>query len=155
MADPGLAAEIAALHQTYLDLRRNKGDRQKPWRLMVIHAVLAIARAPKSRLCDWTLIHAYSDHAEPREIPDVARDRHTAAGRRMGRGWDHVFDEATRLEPWAEQPVEAEARAAAYEALTQGEVLGEHEPEPAQVALTWRRADGRAAREGGVQHLPP
>jgi hypothetical protein len=65
---------------------------------MLVHAVLLLAKADKSRAVDWLEIAAYSD-GERREIPDVARDKHTAAGRLMGRGVDHFFDEGTRLEP--------------------------------------------------------
>lgn len=121
--DVGLAwpegpAVIAALHATYLDLKRNaaKPPKQRPWRLVLVHAVLLLARAPKSRLVDVAQIVAFRDD-ERRELPDVAIDRHTARGKRAGRGWEHFWTEGAQLHPHAEQPGEAEYRARAIEAV--------------------------------------
>jgi replication-associated recombination protein RarA len=121
--DVGLAwpegpAVIAALHAGYLDLKRNapRVPRQRPWRLCLVHAVLALARAPKSRLVDVAQIVAFRDD-ERREVPDVALDRHTVKGRRMGRGWDHFWTEGTQLVPHAEQPGEAAYREQAMAAV--------------------------------------
>jgi hypothetical protein len=109
---------IAALHQTYLDLKRNapKVPRQRPWRLCLVHAVLLLARAPKSRLVDVAQIVAFRDD-QPRQIPEFALDRHTRRGRRMGKGWDEFWTEGTRLHPHAEQPGEAQWRERAIEAV--------------------------------------
>ncbi|HEY4897085.1 MAG TPA: hypothetical protein VII01_13445 [Solirubrobacteraceae bacterium] len=96
LASPGIAAEIQALHSTYTDLRKKKDDRQESWRLMLVHAVLLLARARKSRIVDHALVAHYSD-VERREIPDIALDKHTAAGKRKGRGWAHFFEEGTLL----------------------------------------------------------
>ena len=109
VAWPEGPAVIAALHATYSDLRRSSRPphRLRPWRQMLTHAVLALATAPKSRAVDWLQMWAYSD-AERREIPDFALDKHTARGRRMGRGLQAFFDEGSRLA--RHQPLRDEER---------------------------------------------
>src|SRR5690625_1039311 len=44
------------------------------------------------------------------EIPDEAKDMHTRAGRQMGRGIDHFFEEGAKLSPHEEQEGEEELR---------------------------------------------
>jgi replication-associated recombination protein RarA len=96
LAEPGIASEVGALYTAWTDLRKKKDDRQEPWRLMLIHATLLLARARKSRIVDHALIYAYSD-TERREIPDVALDKHTLAGKKRGRGWEHFWTQGTLL----------------------------------------------------------
>jgi len=68
-------------------------------RLMLSNAILALCRAEKTRLADSFNIHSYRRLAsERREIPDIAKDKHTQAGRKLGRGFDHFFTEATQLQ---------------------------------------------------------
>jgi replication-associated recombination protein RarA len=95
IAQPGIAAEIDALHRTWVDLRKAK-DRQESERLMLVHATILLARTRKSRIVDHALIAFYADEA-PRPIPDVALDKHTLAGKRMGRGWEHFWEQGTLL----------------------------------------------------------
>jgi hypothetical protein len=47
-------------------------------------------------IVDGALIALYNED-DRREIPDVALDKHTLAGKRRGRGSAHFFDEATLL----------------------------------------------------------
>jgi replication-associated recombination protein RarA len=96
LAEPGIAAEIQALYAAWSDLRKKKDDRQESWRLMLVHAVLLLARAPKSRIVDHALIAHYNSD-ERREIPDVALDKHTRQGKRMGRSWDEFWTSGTLL----------------------------------------------------------
>jgi replication-associated recombination protein RarA len=138
--DVGLAwpegpAVIAALHATYVDLRRGapKQPKLRPWRMPLVHAVLLLCRAPKSRLVDVVQITAFRDD-ERREVPEYAVDKHTARGRRMRRGWEHFWTEGTRLEPHAEQPREAEWRERAIVAVERCPALPDDEA-PAQGAL--------------------
>jgi hypothetical protein len=66
---------------------------------MLVHAVLLLAQAHKNRVVDHALIHHFGNHAAlKRPVPDCRLDEHTAAGRRLGRGADHFFDEGIRLE---------------------------------------------------------
>ena len=66
---------------------------------MLVHAVLLLAQAHKNRVVDHALIHHFGNHAAlKRPVPDCALDKHTAAGRRLGRGDDHFFEEGIKLE---------------------------------------------------------
>lgn len=98
LASPGLAAEIRALYDNWVDQRKKKDERHGPERLFLVHAVFILSRAPKSRMVDHALITLYEGHREPREIPDFALDRHTLRGRRMRRGWKHFWEEGARVE---------------------------------------------------------
>jgi hypothetical protein len=94
----GLVADIKALNDQWRDA--TKDGRSDGELLYVARAAISLATAPKSRVIDWAAWLHNSDHAERREIPDEARDMHTRAGRRMGRGLEHFLEEASRLEPW-------------------------------------------------------
>jgi replication-associated recombination protein RarA len=93
MAEPGAAAEILALYQNW-SAQRKKGDtRHGPERLFLVHAVILLARAKKSRLVDHALIVYYEGMRAQRPIPDVALDKHTARGRQLKRGHEHFWSE--------------------------------------------------------------
>lgn len=79
--------------------------------LLLVHAVIALCRAPKSRLCDHAYMVAYEGPRLELEVPDWALDQHTRRGRRMGRGLDHFRKEGARLaNPGdVDDPYEAEA----------------------------------------------
>lgn len=100
--DVGLAwpegpAVIHALHQNALTLEAGaRGRRQGVGRLQLVHAVLALSRARKSRIVDHALIAISADESV-REIPGVAADKHTKRGRAMGRGLEHFFEEGSLL----------------------------------------------------------
>lgn len=99
LAEPGIVADIDAAHSVWLKLRAKRDDQARAWRLPYVYAVLRLARAKKSRLVDSALL-AFYDDPQSLVIPDVARDRHTVAGRRMGRGAEHFFNEASLLIDW-------------------------------------------------------
>jgi hypothetical protein len=96
LAEPHLPATIYALHGIAEHLRKKAAPGQRPWRLMLCHAVLMIARARKSRIVDHALIWA-SREDDPLEVPAVALDRHTMRGRKMGRGHQQFWEEGTLL----------------------------------------------------------
>lgn len=97
LAEPDLPATIRALYETWKELvaARNKHE---PERLMLCHAVMLLARAKKSRRVDHALCAHYPNNERLYEIPDVAYDLHTLTGKRMGRGLDHWYSEAAKLE---------------------------------------------------------
>lgn len=97
LAEPGLAADLRALYDNWLDQRKKKDERHGPERLFLVHAVLRCARAQKSRMVDHALIVMYEGRREHREIPDFALDRHTSRGRRRQRGWKHFWEEGAHL----------------------------------------------------------
>jgi replication-associated recombination protein RarA len=96
LAEPLLPAVIRSLYENWTDARKKRDDKQESWRLFLIHAVLLLSRARKSRVVDHALIHFYNDNTV-RPIPDIARDKHTVAGRQLGRSRSHFFDEASLL----------------------------------------------------------
>jgi len=113
--DIGLADSLAplivdVLEKQYYDAVDRKNDSS---RLFLVHAVLYLARSPKSRIVDNLLAVVYNDE-ERHEIPDYCRDMHTIRGRKMGRGLEHFFAEGAKLEKQAfEDPYEKKA----FEAL--------------------------------------
>lgn len=109
---PGLAGDVRALYENWLDQRRKKDSIHAPERLFLVHAVLILARAHKSRLVDHALIVHYEGKRPPREIPDFALDKHTARGRARRRGWKHFWKEGATLSPAApiEDPYEPHAQ---------------------------------------------
>ncbi len=83
LAEPSLPSTIAALSSTYQD-QKKKDQKHKPERLFLVHAVLLLCRARKSRLVDWTLIAYWNEHETTHlPIPDYAFDKHTKTGRQM------------------------------------------------------------------------
>ena len=119
LAEPHMPATIHALHQNALTL---EAKRKGSGRLPLVHAVLLLARAKKSRVVDHALI-AFSGDETVREIPDVALDKHCKRGRAMGRGLAHFFEEGSLLanvetgelehEPHLPDPYRERARAVA------------------------------------------
>ena len=71
-------------------------------RLMIGSAIRMMARAPKSRAgCHFaaaiglrSMLEGYAP-----TIPDWANDRHTLAGKKLGRGLDHFRSEGAKLVP--------------------------------------------------------
>ena len=97
-AEPHLPATIAALYATYTELKKKKDETHAPQRLQLVHAVILLAQARKSRVVDHALIYHFGNHAQlKREIPDCALDKHTLRGKQMGRGFDHFFAEGGKL----------------------------------------------------------
>lgn len=97
LAEPGLPAVIQALYTAWTDQKKKKDERHGPERLFLIHALLLLARAKKSRLVDHALIAAYEAPRPPRDIPDFALDKHTARGRQRRRGHEHFWVEGAKL----------------------------------------------------------
>ena len=97
LAEPNLPATIHALYQCWLEQRKKADERHGPERLFLIHAVILLARAKKSRLVDHALIAHYEAGRPKREIPDYALDKHTARGRKLRRGHEHFWQEGAKL----------------------------------------------------------
>ena len=110
LAEPHLPAQVYALYENWCDQRKKQDKKHAPERLFFIHAILLLVRAKKSRIVDHALITYYGNHTK-REIPDYAKDKHTWAGRRMGRGVKHFFDEGIALGNRSELLDEYEERA--------------------------------------------
>jgi replication-associated recombination protein RarA len=96
LAEPYLPATVYALYQNWVDQRRKRDLKHGPERLFLVHAILMLVRARKSRIVDHALIVHYGSHS-PRQIPDYALDKHTGSGRRLGRGVEHFFTDGIKL----------------------------------------------------------
>ena len=99
-------AVIEALHRTFNDLRKEERDAPRSSKMVLMHAVILLADAPKSRICDVANIVHYSDDLPRREIPDVALDQHTSRGRQLGRGAKHFWTEGTEVANGQPHPLE-------------------------------------------------
>lgn len=88
LADLNVIVQVNALHEVALKARERRGG---DGTLHLMHAVLAVVRAPKSRIVDHALLAMYRD-PQPTAIQDVAYDKHTREGRRRGRGWTHFWE---------------------------------------------------------------
>jgi replication-associated recombination protein RarA len=98
LGEPQAAIMLNALHQMVSTFEHNMGERK----LFAVHAVRYLCGCQKDRTSDemvnW-VIEAVADGTARPEIPDYAYDMHTAAGRAMGRGRRHFWEECTRLVP--------------------------------------------------------
>lgn len=100
LADPHAATVVRLLFENWReatkDMRARQGE-HGPHRLFLMHAVLYLSRAPKSRIVDHMTMLMYRGERPAMEIPDHALDRHTKRGRQLGRGHAHFFDVAAKL----------------------------------------------------------
>jgi replication-associated recombination protein RarA len=99
--DVGLAwpegpAVIRALYENWMDAVGNDNSGEE---LFFTQAVIMLCRAPKSRIVDSAVLLFQRDVIQRDAVPDVALDKHTLRGKRLGRGIDHFFEEGTKLVP--------------------------------------------------------
>lgn len=134
LAEPMMPATIAALYQTYNEIKKKKG-KEKPERLQYVHAIVLLCRAKKSRLLDWYVLKLWTEHATKEvPIPDVALDMHNQRGRRMGRGIDHFYDVGTKLHPHAPQAEEERIK-------EEARVLHKSQPQPLFNDMVYQTTD--------------
>ncbi len=97
LASPETVTLVGSLRNSYEWYRESRsGGRRGGVDQFLGCAVLALARAPKSREVDdftWLL----DGYAREFEVPDWARDQHTRAGRAMGRGHEFWLTEGRLL----------------------------------------------------------
>jgi replication-associated recombination protein RarA len=100
MADANVAVQVRALYDNWVDRRKKEKEPGTPpeSRLYLLQAVMVLARAPKWRGVDHAYMLMYEGERPTREIPDYALDKHTARGRKMGRGVDHFVEVGSKLE---------------------------------------------------------
>lgn len=97
LAEPMMPAVLWSLYQMWLAQRKKKDEKHYPERLFLVHGILLLVRAKKSRIVDHATITYYAGALPHQEIPDYALDKHTMRGRSMGRGFDHFFTEGIQL----------------------------------------------------------
>jgi replication-associated recombination protein RarA len=100
--DIGIANPLAPLIIDVLEKEYNSAKERgnDSYRLFLVHAVLFLARSPKSRIVDDLLNVVYGEiqHEDKKlPIPDYALDMHTLRGKKMGRGFDYFFSEGIKL----------------------------------------------------------
>ena len=130
-----LVTLIAALADNYHDAWSRRND---SYRLFLMHGIIAMCQASKTRICDDLAVCVYQQ-SERLEIPDNALDKHTARGRRMGRGVDHWLEEGIPVTPVNTElePLAGELKAEAQEYLREGRA--------------WRYAAGKGKADDGEQ----
>jgi replication-associated recombination protein RarA len=111
LADPQAALLIRALYDNWRDQRKKDDTKHAPERLFLVHAVMLLCRADKSRAVDHALVVMYEGPRPRREVPDFALDKHTGRGRAKKRGWQHWWEMGCQLGAGAPVDYEAEARA--------------------------------------------
>ena len=116
LADSDVAVRVRLLYENWVEARKGRigaGEIDPHARLFLVHAVLVLVRAPKSRIVDHALMAFYEGRRPELEMPDWALDRHTNRGRRMGRGQQHFFEEGALLSAEAiDDPYKEEGRGA-------------------------------------------
>ena len=118
MADPMVAVQVRALSLNFAEQRKHnktsKSGTRSGKRLFLAQAVMVLCRARKSRMVDHAVMAVWEGERPRLEVPDWALDKHTARGRKLGRGEDHFFDEGARIENAADldDPYADEGRAA-------------------------------------------
>jgi replication-associated recombination protein RarA len=68
LAEPGLPAQVAALYANWLAQKKKGDEKNGPERLFLVHAVILISRAGKSRMVDHALIVYYEAERTKRDI---------------------------------------------------------------------------------------
>jgi replication-associated recombination protein RarA len=94
VADNSVAVLVRSLYENWVDFHKAKDPAS---RMFLIHAVVALCRAEKSRAVDHLLVVSFIGERPRREIPDEALDMHTPRGRAMKRGVDHFYTEGAKL----------------------------------------------------------
>lgn len=95
IASPFLTVAVETLRKQYFE---TKGDAR---RLFLAHAVIMLAKSPKSRIVDDLLNTVYLEinHENKKlNMPNYALDKHTLRGMKMGRGWEYFFTYGCKLE---------------------------------------------------------
>jgi replication-associated recombination protein RarA len=91
---------IRTLFENWQEQKKiDKGD-ERHANLFLVHAVIALARAPKSRVVDHAYVVVMGERPKL-EIPDYALDLHTRRGRQKGRGAEHFYSEGAVVSPVA------------------------------------------------------
>jgi replication-associated recombination protein RarA len=103
LGSPMMPVLVRTLYENFVEQKKADGGDERNAMLFLVHAVLALSRAEKSRMVDTAYVVAMggsSGRPHP-EIPDYALDMHTGAGRRMKRGVEHFYREGAVVAPAA------------------------------------------------------
>lgn len=108
LGDPNCIANMVALKASY-DYLVSLNDKHKPEKLPFTQAVLYLTHCKKSRYVDLAISVYWDKNAtEKLEVPDYVFDMHTRKGKSMGRGLDHFYNEAAKINNANKLPNELE-----------------------------------------------
>lgn len=128
LADPEAVLLTRALWENWSDFKKAKDENNAP--IFLVHAVLVLCRAKKSRLVDHALMVGWEAARLTIPIPDYALDQHTGRGRQMGRGQDHFFDVGTQLANEGDVPDPYAQEGRASRSRPRAHTPGQQEPQP-------------------------
>lgn len=94
LADPNVCVQVQALYQNWQVISAKNHEEGV---IPLIHAILLLARAKKSRVVDNAKMFALKSDYNP-DVPDYALDTHTRRGKKMGRGFDFFISTGSHLE---------------------------------------------------------
>lgn len=99
MANPMASIIINNLYQMRQQFQYDENDRT----IFFIHAIRYLCESEKDRSSDFlkNIIIKTSAQGYVPEIPDIALDKHTSRGKKMGRGSEHFFNVASKVIPQA------------------------------------------------------
>jgi replication-associated recombination protein RarA len=137
LADPAMASRIWLMYQNWQDLKRGSTPGYEGfYRVVMLQAVVMLARAPKSRMLDHALMVFFAGERERREIPDYALDMHTRRGRKMGRNVEHFLAEGSKLvNETIDDPYREEGQAALLASERKPKPLPPPDPSGGQLEL--------------------
>jgi replication-associated recombination protein RarA len=131
IADSNVAVQVRALYDNWKDFGQDTSGE-----LFTVQAVLILVRAPKSRIVDHAVCLFHNKREPKPEIPDHALDKHTFRGKKMGRGFDHFFDIAAKLENCTlPDPYQSSARAVLVAKEKDSEAPGHYGPEKSKTKV--------------------
>lgn len=142
LAETTLAAELRALEEAWRIVKKDEGGKHPPsdsaGGTHLVHAVLLLVRARKSRIVDNACVVFYQVDRRKlgMQIPDYAVDHHTARGRSLGRTEATVGHESYHLEnctledPYLEESAKLDGWSTARtpDDLRAGVIVSELEP---------------------------
>ncbi len=116
LGEPMTNTIIFNLKQTY-DYLVSLKERSLPEKLPFTQAVLQLVHSRKSRFVDLAISVYWQENATKRyEMPDYVFDMHTYKGKAMGRGLDHFYAEAAKVNNANKMPNEEAFEKIAMEA---------------------------------------
>lgn len=97
LGEPTTNMIVFNLKQTY-DYLVSLKERSLPEKLPFTQAVLQLVNSRKSRYVDLAISVYWQENSTKRyEMPDYVYDMHTHKGKELGRGLDHFYSEAAKI----------------------------------------------------------
>lgn len=116
LGEPTTNTIIFNLKQTY-DYLVSLKERSLPEKLPFTQAVLQLVHSRKSRFVDLAISVYWQENATKHyDMPDYVFDMHTLRGKQMGRGLDHFYAEAAKINNANKMPNEEAFEQIAMEA---------------------------------------